>query len=257
MGGPAVRRLAVHRLDCESHGQVLVPGLQKELLGKTVGANGLFEVEFPADFYKESLRGVKAVYAWTVAGASRSIPAELGEEIFKKLGVKDEAELRDRIRQGLTANAETADRARHMQQVADYLSKAVSFELPARAVEERTEHLLEHLLEANMNRGVSKEDLSKEREKLTAVARARAESDMRTDFVLDAVGEKLGIQLTNEQFAAYMNNFAANRRMNREQVKELTSDRAAMRNHFLHARREKVLSELLKTAKPTAGIDAQ
>ena len=40
---------------------------------------------------------------------------------------------------------------------------------------------------------------------------------MRTDFVLDAVGEKLGIQLTNEQFAAYMNNFAANRRMNREQ----------------------------------------
>ena len=40
--------------------------------------------------------------------------------------------------------------------------------------------------------------------------------------------------------------------MNREQVKELTSDRAAMRNHFLHARREKVLSELLKTAKPTA-----
>lgn len=235
----------------------LVPGLQKELLGKTVGANGLFEVEFPADFYKESLRGVKAVYAWTVAGASRSIPAELGEEIFKKLGVKDEAELRDRIRQGLTANAETADRARHMQQVADYLAKAVSFELPARALEERTEHLLEHLLEANMNRGVSKEDLSKEREKLLAVARARAESDMRTDFVLDAVGEKLGIQLTNDQFAAYMNNFAANRRMNREQVKELTSDRAAMRNHFLHARREKILSELLKTAKPTAAVPAE
>ena len=89
-----------------------------------------------------------------------------------------------------------------------------------------------------------------------AVARARAESDMRTDFVLDAVGEKLGIQLTNEQFAAYMNNFAMNRRMTREQVKELTSNRVAMRNHFLHARREKVLSELLKTAKPTAGIDA-
>ena len=71
------------------------------------------------------------------------------------------------------------------------------------------------------------------------------------------MGDKLGIQLTNDQFAAYMNSFAMNRRMTREQVRALTSDRAAMRNHFLHARREKVLSELLKTAKPTAGIDAQ
>ena len=229
----------------------LVPGLPKELVGKTVGASGTFEVEFPADFYKESLRGVKATYAWTVAGATRSVPADLGEELFKKLGVKDEADLRSRVRQGLEANAGAADRARHAQQVADWLGKSVDFELPAHALEERVEHLLEHLLEANMNRGVSKEDLSKEREKLLEVARERAALGMRTDFVLDAVCEKLGVELTNEQFVAYMNDLARARRMTREQVRELTSNRVAMREHFLHARREKAISKLLETAKPT------
>lgn len=235
----------------------LVPGLPKELLGKKVGDEGRFEVEFPADFYKESLRGVKAVYAWTAVSASRSIPAALDGELFKKISVADEADLRDRIRKGLEANAEAADRARHMQQIADYLAKAADFALPAHALEENAERLLERLLESNMNRGVSKEDLSKEREKLVEVARARAESDMKTDFVLDAIGEKLGTTLSNEEFVGYMNNVANRMHLSREQAKELTSNRVAMRNHYLHARREKVLAELLKTAKPTAGIDAQ
>ena len=230
----------------------LVPGLPKELVGKAVGSSGKFEVEFPADFYKESLRGVKAVYAWTVADASRSVPAALDEALFSKVGAKDEADLRDRIRKGLEENAAASDRARHMQQIADWLVKAVPFEVPARAAERRAESLVQGLLEANMNRGVSKEDLSKEREKITAAARARAEADLRTDFILDAVGEKLGVNLTNEEFTGYLNSFAMRRRMTREQVRRFTSDRAAMREQFFHARREKVLAELLKTAKPTA-----
>ena len=235
----------------------LVPGLPKELLGKKVGESGLYEVEFPADFYKESLRGVKAVYAWTVADASRSVPAVLDEAFFKKVGAKDEADLRDRVRKGLEENAAANDRARHMQQVADFLAKGVSFEVPARALERRAEMLVQQLLETNMQRGVSQEDLSKEREKITAAARARAEADLRIDFVLDAVGDKLGVQLSNDEFAGYVSNVAARRRLNREQVKKLASDRVAMRNHFLHARREKVLSELLKTAKPTASVPAE
>ena len=235
----------------------LVPGLPKELVGRKVGESGSFEVEFPADFYKESLRGVKAVYAWTAASASSSVPAPLGEELFKKIAVKDEADLRDRIRKGLEANAEASDRARHMQQIADYLAKAADLALPQHALEENAERLLERLLEANMNRGVSKEDLSKERDALTGVARARAEADMKTDFGLDAVGEKLGVSLSNEEFTGYMNNLVSRMRLGRDQIKALTSDRAAMRNHFLHARREKVLGELLKTAKPTSGIDAK
>ncbi len=230
----------------------LVPGLPKELVGKTVGSSGLFEVEFPADFYKESLRGVKAVYAWTVADASRSVPAAMDGAFFEKVGAKDEADLRDRIRKGLEANAAASDRARHMQQVADWLVKGVSFEVPARAAERRAEALVQQLLETNMNRGVSREDLSKEREKIVEAARARAEADLKTDFVLDAVGEKLGVDLTNEEFTGYLNNFAVRRRMTREEVKRFTSDRAAMREQFFHARREKVLAELLKTAKPTA-----
>ena len=192
-----------------------------------------------------------------MADASRSVPAPLDANFFSKFGVEDEASLRERFRKGMEADAAANDRARHMQQVADWLAKSVAFEVPARAAERRAEALVQGLLEANMNRGVSKEDLSKEREKIVEAARARAEADLKTDFVLDAVGDKLGVNLTNEEFTGYLNNLVARRRMPRDEIKRFTSDRVAMREQFLHARREKVLLELLKTAKPTATVAAQ
>ena len=228
----------------------VVPGLAKELLGKAVGAEGVLSVEFPADHYKESLRGVKADYAWKILSAKRSVPAALDEAFFKKIGVADEAALRARVREGLEANAKAADRARRMQQVADFLVSATSFEAPAAALERETERLLGTLLERNMDRGVSKEDLSKEREKITETARAAAEKNLRTDLLLDAAGDKLGVTLSNEEFTGYLNAVLTRQRATPEQAKELTKNQAAMRSWFLRARREKVLSELLKTAKP-------
>ena len=84
----------------------------------------------------------------------------------------------------------------------------------------------------------------------TETARAAAEKNLRTDLLLDAAGDKLGVTLSNEEFTGYLNAVLARQRATPEQAKELTKNQAAMRAWFLRARREKVLSELLKTAKP-------
>ena len=235
----------------------IVPGLARELLGKAVGSEGVLSVEFPADHYKESLRGVKAEYAWKILSAKRSIPAALDKALFKRLGVADEAALRARVREGLEANAKASDRARRMQQIVDFLVSSASFEAPAAALERETERLLGTLLERNMDRGVSKEDLSKERDRLTETARAAAEKNLRADLLLDAAGDKLGVELSNEEFTGYLNAVLARQRATPEQAKELTKDRAAMRAWFRRARREKVLSRILESAKPGAPAGAK
>ena len=230
----------------------LVPGLPKDLPGRKVGDSAEFAVEFPKDFYKEDLRGVKATYAYTISSGRKLVPPPMDESFFKRFGVDSEEAVRARVREGLEGAARAADRARRLEQVARHLSKSVSFDLPEAALERETDGLLSNLLRYNMDKGVSKEDLSKERERLTAAARERAEANLRTDFVVDAVRAERKIELSTEEFNAFLNRVVREQRLNESQIKELSKNRMALRRYHQAALREKVLSELLAKAAPTA-----
>ena len=233
-----------------------VPGLPKMLEGRKVGDAFEAEVEFPQDFYKESLRGVKATYSVTVSGGRRFVLPALDEALLKRVGAASEEELRARIRSNLEASAKTADRARRLDQVASHLAKAADFELPAAALERETEGLLSNLLRYNMDKGVSKEDLSKERDRLSAAARERAEANLRVDFVVEAIRRARGIELSNEEFTAFLNRVVREQRLSEAQIKELSKNRMALRSYHRAAVREKVLSALLEKAAPTPGLKA-
>lgn len=230
----------------------LVPGLPKDLVGRKVGDSAEFAVEFPKDFYKEDLRGVKATYAYTIASGRKLVPPPMDEAFFKRFGADSEEGVRARIREGLERAAAASDRARRLEQVARHLSKSVSFDLPEAALERETDGLLSNLLRYNMDKGVSKEDLSKERERLTAAARERAEANLRTDFVVDAVRAARKISLTNEEFTEFLNRVVREQRLNEAQIRELSKNRMALRRYHQAALREKVLSELLEKAVRTA-----
>ena len=233
-----------------------VPGLPKLLEGRKVGETFEADVEFPADFYKESLRGVKAKYSVTVAGGRQFVVPALDEALLKRVGAASEDELRSRVRANLEASAKAADRARRLDQVARYLAKACDFEPPAAALERETENLLGNLLRFNMDKGVSKEDLSKEREKLSAAARERATDNLRIDFAVDAIRAERKIELSGDEFNAFLNRVIREQRLSEAQVKELSKNRMALRSYHRAATREKVLAALLEKAKPTAGFNA-
>ncbi len=232
----------------------LIPGIPAAAVGKKAGDEFDVPVEFPADFFKDSLKGKKAVYAIKVASVSRIKLPELDEEFCKKLGVADADALRSTIRRNMEAEAAQSDRVRRVNQIARYLATASAFEVPASALERETDEQLSNLLRYNMDKGVAKEDLSKEREKLHETARQHAEERLRAAFAIDAAGKKLGVSLTEKEFSGYVNYLVRERNMNRAEIKELTRDRAALRRHHADALREKVLSELLKKARPTPGV---
>ena len=199
---------------------------------------------------------MKAKYSVTVAGGRQFVVPALDEALLKRVGAASEDELRSRVRANLEASAKAADRARRLDQVARYLAKACDFEPPAAALERETENLLGNLLRFNMDKGVSKEDLSKEREKLSAAARERATDNLRIDFAVDAIRAERKIELSGDEFNAFLNRVIREQRLSEAQVKELSKNRMALRNYHRAATREKVLAALLEKAKPTAGFDA-
>ena len=232
----------------------LIPGVPAAVIGKKAGDAFDVPVAFPADFFKDELKGKKAIYAIKVASVSRIKLPEMDEAFCKKVGVPDAETLRDNIRKNMEAAAAQGDRVRRVNQIARYLAASSSFEVPASALERETDEQLSNLLRYNMDRGVAKEDLSKEREKLHETARQHAEERLRASFAIDAAGRQLGTELTGEEFNGYLNHLVRERNMSQADIKELTRDRAALRRHHADALREKVLSELLKKAQPTPGV---
>ena len=233
----------------------MVPGIPKAMAGRKVGDTVEVPVEFPKDFFKDELKGVAATYTVTVkAGRRLALPDAADPAFLKRAGVADADELRKRVRESLEAEGKRADRVRRVNQIAKWLASSVSFELPQGALERETENALSELLRFNMDKGVAKEDLSKERERLQSAAREQAAERLRTDFVLDAARAKLGVTLSQEEFSGWVNQMVRARGYSADQIKELGKNREQLRRFYAVALREKVLAGLLKTAKPTAGV---
>ncbi|MGN0844050.1 MAG: trigger factor, partial [Kiritimatiellia bacterium] len=135
----------------------MVPGLPKALVGKKEGETGTLDVEFPADFVKEALRGVKASYTYTIKKIRVHELPELTPEVLKKYDLETVDALRDRIRENMKRQMEYNDRIKNLEAVADSLCEVTTFDLPEAELDRETQKQLEHLLTYNMNKGVSKE----------------------------------------------------------------------------------------------------
>lgn len=234
----------------------VIPGIAAALVGKKVGEKCSEDVTFPADFYLEPLRGVSVHYEFTPKSARKFILPELDEAFFKGLGVADGDELRKRIREGMERQAQNADRTRRVNQIANHLAHAVSFDPPQAEWDRLSERILSDLLRMNMDKGVAKEDLSKERERLMDAARAQAADRLRSDFVLDAVVRERKIELSDAEFNAYLNAVVRRQGLSEDQIRKLAKDNRALRAHHTAALREKALSALLEKAAPTASFKA-
>ncbi len=230
----------------------LIPGMPKALVGVKIGDSGTFEAEFPADFYKESLRGMKVSYAWTVTGGRCMVAPELTPELLAPYKIASVEELRSNIRRNLEAQAKQADNNRHVSQIFDALVSSADFDVPQKRLEEETERNLDRLLQANMDRGVSKENLSEERDKLTAGARDSALRRMRLAYVLGKLVEEIKPEVSDERLHGAMEEIFSNDKASQADRRKLEKNPRFIMHAMDLAARSAVVDKLLETAKPVA-----
>ncbi len=222
-----------------------VPGLPKALVGKKEGDTGTLEVEFPADFVKEALRGVKATYTFTVKKIRvRELP-ELTPEVLKPYNLESVDALRDRIRENMKRQFEYEDRQKNLEAVADALCEATVFDLPEAALERETNQNLERLLTYNMNKGVSKENLSEERDALTEQARKDASRKLKLNIIAEQICRTKKIVLDQEEFSSFITDLMFAQHISPDLMKNISKNEGMMRNLYQTALQQKVLAGYL------------
>jgi trigger factor len=107
-----------------------IPGFEEQLMGVKVDEAKEVTVTFPADYGAAELAGKEAVFACMVKAVKAPKAAELDDELAKRYGAEDLAQLKAQVAERLESEYKGAARAVIKRALLDQLDTQVSFELP-------------------------------------------------------------------------------------------------------------------------------
>lgn len=196
------------------------------LVGMKAGDEAEVSMEFPGDFEPEALAGKTGVYSVKVEEVREKVLPEMDQAFFDGFQVKDEAELRERIRESLQQEKERRNTSSEREQITNQLGRAVDIEVPESGVEAETDRILRDFMQRNMQQGVSSGELEENKEQLYDGARAAARDRIKVRTILQRIAEEEEIGAENEDLSrVIMQEAAQSGKKPDNLVKELKKDR--------------------------------
>ena len=171
------------------------------LVGMKAGDSKEVSMEFPEDFKPEALAGKTVVYSLEAKEVREKVMPEMDEAFFRSLQVKDEAELRERIKENIENQKKQQNSQGERQQITEELIKAVDFPIPESGVESETQSVLREFMRRNMQQGVSVEEFEKHKESLHEGASKAARDRLKSRLILTKIAEKEELKVEDEDFS--------------------------------------------------------
>jgi trigger factor len=176
-----------------------IPGFEDQLVGAKAGDELTVKVTFPADYGVAELAGKPAEFATKLTKVEAAQEATVDDDFAKKMGFEDLAKLKDTIKERMGAEFAQMTTMKLKRDVLDALDKEYTFELPEKLVDAEFKGIW-NALTGEMNRsGKSFADENTTEEDARNEYRTIAERRVRLGLVLGTMGEKEGVQVTEQE----------------------------------------------------------
>ncbi len=230
-----------------------IPGFEEGVVGMTIGETKDIPLTFPEEYHAEDLAGANVIFTVTVNGIKRRVLAELDDEFAKDVSEFDTlAEFKEDIRKELAKTAEESAQNQYKNALTEKLVADSDVVAPKSLVEKETENYVNEMRYSMKNQGIELEkyleltggnmdDLKKEFEK-------RAEASVKAILVLEAVAEKEGIEVSDDELEGEYDKLAEMYHMEKDELKKIfmiQGQAGAIRRNMLL---EKTMNYLLESA---------
>jgi trigger factor len=232
-------------------GAIPVEKLDELLVGAKFGDSRQTSIDVPKTYFRQEYRGKKVDIQITVKEAKYLKPAALDEDFFKRVGVKDENDLREKLRDNLQARLEQQVRGEMAEQIYKYMLDNTKFDLPVDIVAEQSTALLQRQYSNLIMRGISREQIDQQMEQLKAGSDRQANDQLKTLFIMTKVAEKLKIDVTDEEINGHIAQLAVQRGQRPERMREEMERDGSLAQFKLQVREDKCIAKLLESAKIT------
>jgi trigger factor len=232
-------------------GGIPVEKLDELLVGAKTGDRKQTTVELSKTFFKEEYRGKKVDISIEIKDIKWLKPAEMGAGFFERLGVEDQDELREKIQDKLQSQLEQRSRTEMTEQIFKYLLDNTNFDLPLDIVGEQAETVLQRQYINLLSRGLSREQIEEQMEQLRASSEDQAKEQLKTFFIMDKVGDKLEIEVTEEEINGRIAQLALHQGQRPERMREEMARDGSLAQFRLEVRQSKCIAKLLESAAIT------
>ncbi|MGA1979002.1 MAG: trigger factor [Sedimentisphaerales bacterium] len=232
-------------------GAIPVEKLDELLVGAKFGDVRQTSVEVPKTYFRQEYRGKKVDIRITVKEAKWLKPAALDENFFKRVGVGDENELREKLRNSLQARLEQQVRGEMAEQIYKYMLDNTKFDLPVDVAAEQSTALLQRQYISMLQRGLTREQIEEQMEQLRAGSEQQAKEQLKIFFIMAKVAEKFNIDVSEEEINGYIAQLAVQRGQRPERMREEMARDGSLTQFKLQVREDKCIAKLLESAKIT------
>ena len=176
-----------------------IPGFEDQLVGAKPGDKVDVNVTFPADYGGPELSGKDATFEVTVSEIREYKDAKVSEDLATNMGFENLAKLREAIQSNLEQEYAGMARTSLKRRLLDKLSDLHDFEVPGGMVDAEFEAIWQQFEQARQQGQVDEDDVDKDDDELKADYRAIAERRVRLGLLLNEVGRRNGIEVSQEE----------------------------------------------------------
>ncbi len=217
--------------------------------GVAVGSSTEFTVEYPEDFASAELAGKTVSFNVSVKKLGQRVVPPLDDDFAKSYGgFEDLAQMRDKVREELEAQAMRSADGAVRSALIESLLRENEFDVPQTMVERRAEGMVNEFLSSM---GARRPPASQEREvraKLQEEMEPRARQQVRANLLLEAIADSEGLEVSEEEIAAEIDNHIAHAGPSGEQLRSLYADPSTRIGLRLQMLRERALDRVIEKA---------
>ena len=229
----------------------LIPGTVEALIGSSKGDKKTVTVTIPDDFVYEEIVGKEAKYEIEVVQVKEKSLPELDDKFAKGFGAESMDKLREGVESDLKNELEYSKKKSIRNQCVDKLLGAVNCDLPETIVNEATRAAVHNIVQQNHERGVGKEIIEENKDKIYANAKTDAEVRVKANYILSKIAEKEGIKVTDQELSRQVAAMAAQQKVKPQKLAQQLKDNGTIYKVQEEIMNAKVIDLLEEKAKVT------
>lgn len=180
--------------------EAFFPGFTDALVGVTPGEEKEITVTLPSDFPLEVLRGQEAVFQVQVKEIKKEVLPELNDDFAAKI---EPGKTLDEIKELIRADIEMRQK-RQIEEikvagVLEKLTEKVEMEIAEEIIQSETGDQANRIAQQRAQAGTSREDIEADKEAIMTEAAQGAETNLKTNFILQEIAEKENLEVTQQE----------------------------------------------------------
>lgn len=234
-----------------------IPGFEEQMIGMKKGEERDINVTFPEQYHNEELAGVPAVFKVKLHDIKRKVLPALDDEFAKDVSdFETLEEFKQDIRQKLEEKAQQEAENYFRDAVVEKVAENATIEIPAVMIHNEAHNMVHEFEDRLRMQGL---DL-KTYEQFTGIGhdqlqeqfKESAEKRVRVNLTLEAIANKEGIEVSEEEVDAELQKMADMYSRTKEEVRNILAAQGVLKNVAEDLRMRKTINFLVENSKKVA-----